>query len=239
MTLSIDHIIIHVQDLKNAITSFQNAGFTTNYGGKHGDGATENGLIIFSDGSYIELIALVAGKNYAEAGFKQILKQSGEGYTGFALQSDDIEADLAAMAERGVIVGEIIRGARVTSLGEALEWKMAQIDDGMSPFVIQDLTERGLRVDMSTENVTHANGATGIHELLMYVPDFTEANDRFGQIVGTPLILKQVARYEIGTSAIVIMGAEGSQSLPQLLSLYTDETSPTPVTLHGADFMFI
>ena len=239
MTLSMDHIIISVQDLQTAIQTYQEAGFTVNYGGRHGDGFTENGLIIFSDGSYIELIALVEGKSYAEAGFKPLLKETGEGYTGFALVSDDIEADVAVMRERGIEVGEIMQGSRLRSDGERLEWKSAKIDNAMSPFVIQDLTERNLRVPLTTENVTHENGAIGIHEVLIHVPSFEDAKDHFGNIVGVPLILNGVARYEIGSSALVIMGVAGGQSIPQLVSLYTHESNPTRLHLHGAEFMFI
>lgn len=239
MALSLDHIIISVQDLQTAIKTYQDAGFTVNYGGQHGDGFTENGLIVLSDGSYIELIALVEGKSYADAGFKPLLKETGEGFTGFALVSDDIESDVAAMRERGIEVGEITQGSRVRSDGETLAWKSAKIDNAMSPFVIQDLTDRELRVPLTTENITHENGATGIHELLIHVPSFDDAKDHFGNIVGVPLILNGVARYEIGSSALVIMGVSGGQSIPQLLSLYTNETSPTPYQFHGADFMFI
>lgn len=239
MALSIDHIVIHVGDLQSAIQNYQNAGFTVNYGGQHGDGITENALIIFGDGTYIELIAVVDGKNQDDAGFKQLLKESGEGYTGFALQSTDIEADLASMRERGVDVGDIIRGERLRADGEKLEWKMAKLDNAMSPFVIEDISERDLRVPLTTENVTHANGATGIHELLIHVSGFQDAIDQYGSIVGAPLIFLGVARYQIGSSAMVLMETEDADSSPQLLSLYTDETDPKRVTLHGADFMFI
>ena len=44
MALSIDHVVIHVQNLQTAIKNYQDAGFTVNYGGQHGDGITENGL---------------------------------------------------------------------------------------------------------------------------------------------------------------------------------------------------
>lgn len=239
MTLSIDHIIIYVENLQSAIETYREAGFTTNYGGQHADGITENGLIVFSDGSYLELIALVEGKSHADAGFKGLLKESGEGYTGFAFQSDAIEADLEAIAERGITVGEIREGSRARPDGELLQWKMAVIDNAMSPFVIQDVTERDLRVPLNPENTTHDNTATGIHELLIRVPDFEQALAHFSNIMGTPMQFPGSARFEIGSSAIVLTQSDNGSNLPVQLSLYTDESEPKPVELTGAKFLFI
>ncbi|MEM9954041.1 MAG: VOC family protein [Chloroflexota bacterium] len=239
MTLSIDHIVIYVQDLQSAIKNYRQAGFTVNYGGQHADGITENGLIIFADGSYLELIALVEGKDYDDAGFKGLLKTDGEGYTGYALQSDNIKADLANMRERGVAVAEVREGSRARPDGEVLQWKMAQIDDAMNPFVIQDVTDRNLRVPITTETTTHANGATGIHEMLIRVPNLQELSDHYGAIMGTPLRLFGSVRFEIGTSAIVLTGDADGTMTPAQLSLYTAETNPKRVTLNGADFVFI
>lgn len=239
MTLTIDHVIVYVENLQAAMTHYEDAGFTVNYGGQHADGNTENGLIIFADGAYIELIALVAGKTCQDAAFKPLLKAQGEGYTGYALQSDDIESDLATMREKGVIVGDILEGSRARPDGTLLQWKMAAIDNGMSPFVIQDLTARELRVPLTTEYTTHANGATGIHELLIRVPNLVEAIDRYGNIVGTPLLLYGAARFEVGTSSIVVTGGNNANSLPALLSLYTEKTDATSVELTGAQFLFI
>lgn len=239
MTLSIDHIIIYVEDLQSAIESYREAGFTTNYGGQHADGITENGLIVFSDGSYLELISLVEGKPYAEAGFKGLLKESGQGYTGFAFQSDAIEADLEAIVKRGITVGEIREGSRARPDGELLQWKMAFIENAMSPFVIQDVTERDLRVPLNAENVTHANGATGIHEILIRVSDFEQTLAHFSNIMGTPMKLPGSARFEIGTSGIVLTQSDDGSILPAQLSLYTNETEPRPVELTGAKFLFI
>jgi catechol 2,3-dioxygenase-like lactoylglutathione lyase family enzyme len=40
MSLSLDHIVIRVQDLEQAITHFSALGFTVQRGGTHADGAT-------------------------------------------------------------------------------------------------------------------------------------------------------------------------------------------------------
>ena len=52
MTLSIDHIVICVNDVNAAIETYRGLGFNAFYGGKHASGQTHNGLIVFDDGSY-------------------------------------------------------------------------------------------------------------------------------------------------------------------------------------------
>lgn len=239
MALSLDHVVIYVNDLNAAMDDYREAGFTVNYGGQHADGITENGLIVFADGTYLELIALVEGKHYAEANFKALIKEHGVGYTGYALQSDNIEADLGAIRERGVAVSEIRDGGRARPDGVQLQWKSARIDDGMSPFVIQDISERHLRVPQDEAAINHTNGATGIHELLIQVQSFSEATDFYGKIMGAPLVMKGVARFQAGASSIVVTAMPDAESIPHMLSLYTDYEDPVHLDLHGAKLVLI
>ena len=59
MPLSLDHIVILVDELEAAITHYEALGFTVQRGGTHADGATHNALVGFADGSYLELIAFL------------------------------------------------------------------------------------------------------------------------------------------------------------------------------------
>ena len=54
--MRLDHVVIYVSDLDTAIQDFADLGFNLQKGGSHA--FTENALIIFSDGTYIELLAL-------------------------------------------------------------------------------------------------------------------------------------------------------------------------------------
>ncbi|MGJ3237221.1 MAG: VOC family protein [Anaerolineae bacterium] len=240
MTLSIDHIVIHVQDLETAIARYRDVGFTVNYGGQHADGITENALIIFADGTYVELIALVDGKTYDEAGFKGLLKAGGEGYTGYALQSDDLEADLEAIRERGLVVGEVREGSRARPDGTLLQWKMAQLDNSMSPFMIQDVTERHLRVPNESEQVTHPNGATGIHEVLIHTNDLEATLAHYSLIFGTPNRMPGAGRFDVGTSGIVITQSRTEyDGLPHQLAVATASPDPLPMVLHEARLLLL
>jgi hypothetical protein len=54
--LLLDHLVLVVDDLSSAISQFESRGFTVTPGGTNGP--THNALIVFSNDTYIELIAL-------------------------------------------------------------------------------------------------------------------------------------------------------------------------------------
>jgi hypothetical protein len=59
----------------------------------------------------------------------------------------------------------VSEGRRLRPDGIELRWRTASLDGGMSPFLIEDITPRNLRVPDDIEAVTHANGVTGIARL--------------------------------------------------------------------------
>ena len=59
MSLTLDHVVIRVNDLERVIADYTALGFTVQRGGTHADGVTHNALVGFADGSYLELIAFL------------------------------------------------------------------------------------------------------------------------------------------------------------------------------------
>src|SRR5215471_9075151 len=55
--MRLDHVVVVVSSLAEAARSFAAAGFTVTPGGRHDAIPTENALIAFADGSYLELLA--------------------------------------------------------------------------------------------------------------------------------------------------------------------------------------
>ncbi len=164
--LPIDHVIIAVRNLNAATADYTALGFSVIYGGRHASGSTHNALICFKDGAYLELLAPTG--NPAQPGstdFSPLLR-GGEGLVGFALSSSDLRADAAYLRQRGVDVGEISEGKRQRQDGIELRWYTASIEGGMSPFLIEDITLHRRRVPDDASAVTHANGVTGIAELV-------------------------------------------------------------------------
>jgi hypothetical protein len=163
--LKLDHAIIAVADLDPAVEDYRALGFTVIYGGRHASGATHNALICFQDGTYLELLAPTGDPAQPGAPDYSPLVLHGEGLVGYALLSTDLTADAEALRSRGVQVGEISEGRRLRKDGIELHWRTATIDGGMSPFLIEDITPRHLRVPDDLTTITHANGVSGIAKL--------------------------------------------------------------------------
>lgn len=161
----LDHIIIAVSQLDQAVADYTALGFTTIYGGRHASGATHNALVCFQDGTYLELLAPTGDSPQPGTTDFSPLVTRGEGLIGYALLSTDLVADAADLRARGATIGGVSEGRRLRSDGVELRWRTASLDGGMSPFLIEDITPRSLRVPDDPASVTHANGVTGIARL--------------------------------------------------------------------------
>ncbi len=178
-----DHLVVKVASLERAIQDFRAAGFAVAPGGSHG--LTENALIVFKDGTYIELLAV---QNKLKS--KLMRLASAVGLLSFqASRRSDIYSRLIPWI--GARVGPIDWCVRVTSLeqirrawekqgvacldsqsfhralpdGRSAKWLLGGGKDSELPFLLEDISERTIRVpDSSTD---HANGATGIRRLII------------------------------------------------------------------------
>jgi len=183
-----DHAIIAVNDLDTALADYRALGFNAVYGGEHASGTTHNALIVFKDGSYLELLALTgrtADPTSDATDFSPLLA-TGEGLVGFALGVDNLDAVAAAMRQRGVdSVGAAQAGKRQRADGVALEWKTVSVNGSMSPFFIEDVTARNLRVPDNTTTTTHDNGAVGIAAATFNFADVDVAAARYTDLLGS------------------------------------------------------
>jgi hypothetical protein len=178
MPLSLDHLIITVADLDTAMKDYTARGYTVRFGGVHADGATHNALIVFADGSYIELLAKTSPD--AKTGYQYYFAH-GDGITGYALLASSLEEQVARLTQQGVTMNPVVSGGRKRSDGIELKWQVVSEQNKPVPFYMQDLTERGLRVDASA--TTHANAATGIHQLHFVSSDFEATRQRLSVLL--------------------------------------------------------
>jgi len=186
MTFRFDHAVIAVHNLDQAVADYRAMGFTTIYGGEHAAGTTHNALICFQDGSYLELLAPtnkpprpgVNASNFSD------LLESGEGLVGYALLSEKLVEDAAAMRERGVLISDAKPGGRLRMDGVELRWESAIIGTSMSPFFIRDVTARNLRVPDDAATAHHANGVTGVNEVIFVVSDLDTAVQQYQKLIG-------------------------------------------------------
>ena len=195
-TLELDHIIVTVDDLDQAIEDYKALGFRVMVGGKHASGTTHNALIPFSDGAYIELIALTGqeASNTDAEDFSRFF-QFGEGPAGYALYTDDLDEDVNDMKARGVQISPIRQGNRELPDGRIITWRMAHVDSRLFPLFIQDETLRRWRVPNSERRTHHENGAKGISQVTFVVAGLQTGIARYRAILGVPPQVDHHAAY--------------------------------------------
>lgn len=186
MPTGIDHVVILVPDLDQAVQQYTALGFTVTPGGKHAR-FTHNALIPFHDGSYLELIAFYeepSGEGDETHRWHKYLATGG-GLIDFALGDPNVNALIADADTRGVKLGGPHPGQRARPDGQQLSWQsaMAEGDNvGALPFVIEDVSDRGLRVP--TEAADHDNMVRGIRSLVVAVRDVDAAVQRYNALLG-------------------------------------------------------
>lgn len=106
---SLDHIIIAVEDLSIAIENYTKLlGFPPTWRGVHPGQGTENALFPL-DNLYVELLAS-NGEGAGSDMIKSFLELNGEGLSGIALGTSDIEAAKNKLVGMEIDVGNLIAG---------------------------------------------------------------------------------------------------------------------------------
>ena len=179
MLRGLDHVVILVRDLDAAIESYTRLGFTAVPGGRH-NVATHNALIAFQDGSYVELIAF--WEDAPQHRWHRYLGLGG-GLVDYCMRTSDLAGDVAGLRAAGIAMSEKQPMSRLRPDGYRVEWalSLATETQGITPFLIEDITPREERVPRQVE---HVNGVTGIATLTIVVPNL-EVASRLTPVLGS------------------------------------------------------
>lgn len=179
MGFAIDHVVIAVADLAQAIVDYRRLGFTVEEGGEHPGRGSKNALVVFADGSYFELIAFA--RPTPDFRWWRVLDQAGPGFVDFALLPNDIDRDVAAAQSRGLDFEAPVDGGRARPDGERLVWKTARSPQSDTPFFCGDVTPRALRVPEGAVR-QHPNNAQGIGSVVVAVSDLDRSIARYAAL---------------------------------------------------------
>ena len=182
MNVRLDHVVVVVRALEPAVREFAAAGFTVLPGGRHDALPTENALICFADGGYLELLATrepgtrdelralrgTPGWERHLRGVSAVARRflprlaGADGVADWALRSDSLPRDAARLRRQGVVASGPVAMNRERPDGERIGWEMLLPEQALQPFSISDLTPRERRVPAAADATTHANGARAI-----------------------------------------------------------------------------
>jgi catechol 2,3-dioxygenase-like lactoylglutathione lyase family enzyme len=182
MNFALDHVVIAVRDLAAAIDDYRALGFTVTPGGRHPPPRTSsNALVVFQDGSYLELISWDP-PNPAER-WSSLLREHGEGIVDFALIPEDLPRAVAEAKARGLHLNGPLDGQRLRPDGTMVRWQTARQETFDLPFLCADVTPRVLRVPEGDARI-HRNGITGIRRVRVAVARPDESARRYHALLG-------------------------------------------------------
>ena len=109
MISSLDHIILAVEDLKDAEKNYKNIlGIEPSWRGMHKELGTANVIFNFKN-TYLELLS-AEGEGVGADLVKETIKKNGEGLTGIVLNTKDISKASKRLKDLGFLVGDVLTG---------------------------------------------------------------------------------------------------------------------------------
>ena len=237
MPTRLDHLVILVRDLEEAIVDYGRLGFGVTPGGEHADGLTRNAVVPFRDGTYLELVAFVRPEDGRDNvwGWRGLLSRGG--LVDYCAASEGLRTDVERLWGLGFGVEDLGEGGRRLPDGQEIRWRSAGIrqEGRVLPFLIEDLTPRERRVPGGPA-ADHPNGATGISRLEISTPDPGKARANLAALTGA-----QPESLRLGGCELALAeGDKGRGGGPAAVTLSTnapeDAGELDPGLAHGARF---
>ncbi len=157
--LQIDHVTVCGPDVKRMQAALTAIGIPSEYGGPHSNHATEMALTSFSDGSYMEQIAIQPQGEAKAIDLHEWSKQmrGNAGPCAFAVRPTDMAAEVTRLQSR-IKVTAPERAGRDRPDGTRLDWETSQVGTMVRgtyfPFLIHDYSPREARAFPSGKPTT-------------------------------------------------------------------------------------
>jgi catechol 2,3-dioxygenase-like lactoylglutathione lyase family enzyme len=239
MITRLDHVVIGVADLDQAIQAYQQLGFEVRPGGRHTGLGTHNALIRF-ELEYLELLAVYDAAEAVRSGgpgqfMIEYLRERPGALLGFALASENLDDEVA----RGV-PGQPFAMERARPDGHVLSWRLLIPGEHTWrrpwPFLIQWDTPDQQRVALDGVG-QHANGTVGIGGLRVAARDVPGAIGFYRNQLGLPVTSSSVA---LPNCPIEIVQSENDEEGLVEVQLRASERLAVPLEQSlGAQLVFV
>ena len=123
MISSLDHIILAVEDLKDAEKNYKNIlGIEPSWRGLHKELGTANVIFNFKN-TYLELLS-AEGEGVGADLVNESIKKNGEGLAGIVLNTNDISKASKRLKDLGFLVGDVLTGeGKNKDTNDTRNWK--------------------------------------------------------------------------------------------------------------------
>src|SRR3954469_23264022 len=221
MFTRIDHVTSCVADLAASIAQYKKLGFNMFEGGAHPGKGTHN-AIAFNADDYIELLSIRDQAEHKASSSKPGSKNAtlgefiaaGGGIRYVVLQTDDLDAEVAAMRTRGVDVSDPVEGSRRPPTGPELRWKVATPGprNALPLVFIQQLTPLADRRKQVPVAGNHANGVYKLERAYIVTRDAAADSAVYANVLGMPqpklskgtVIMSDMAVFQLGPTGLGI-----------------------------------
>ena len=214
----LDHIIIGVADLEASAPLWRRLGFTVTPRGRHIGWGTANYCIMFPD-DYVELLGILDPEQYVY-GLDSFLEKKGEGLLGLALVTEDPEATYRALGSIDQAGDPPKDLARLLELPEGtvtprfhLVYPREPDAFGFSTFFCQHLTPDLVR---RADWLTHPNGAIGIREIALHVPDPARLAPRYEAMLGANSVAEIKGGIQVAAGGTVLRFTAGTPAVEHM-----------------------
>jgi len=181
----IDHVPFTGASHDALVERFETAGFDPRYGGEHPGAGTEMSMLVFPDGSYVELVA----PTREETGWWGEFFDAADPLAGpsdWCVETGSVHAECQRVIDHDVEVHGPSRGSRERPDGTSVEWDSAFLgppDRHLLPFLVADRTPREYRVPDANN---FGAPVSGVECVVLAVPDLAAAVDTFQRVYRFP-----------------------------------------------------
>ncbi len=219
MIIGVDHVLVAVDNLDDAMETYRQLGFQVQPGGEHPGRGTYNALVPLSDGFYFELMG-VKDKSLAEkfAPSRRVVDAlDRENHLAtFALDSNKLDSDVASIRGRELMIGDPNEGERTRPDGQRVAWRSALPEDSALPFLIQDVTPRETRSAPPTEGLGRW---LRVADVVFGVNDLEARRAAFARLFG---VNPSADRFEFSRGAIQLEAIDTDEGLLRITLLAED-----------------
>ncbi len=252
MYLGIDHLVIAVADPDDAVAAFERAVAPAPTGGGRHDALGTFNRVVWLGDSYLEFIgvfdATLAATSWVGLPALRAL-ETGGGFATWAIATDDLDGDLAALRGSGTNLGEARSGERRRDDGAVVRWRLAAADrlgPNEPPFLIEhDLSAaEWTPVDRAARaaEAERLGGPLTLDALELHVDDLNDASQRLLRAVGLrfrPSLVGGGARdANVGRQIVRLRPRRGSGATPTI-RLRAGSAEDRSIELFGCRWMVV
>ncbi|MGG3572431.1 VOC family protein [Bacillus gobiensis] len=222
-TVQWDHIVHYVNDLDDAIQTFNENGLTAFKGGSHTEWGTYNALSYFGL-TYIEFLGVEDRETAINADVPNLVVKDAvaalpeqEVLSRVAIRTDDIQTIAASLRSHGLELSPIMDGKRVDTNGRLIEWKMMTIDGNFQelvyPFVIQwKDTDADRLANLNDSGIIqpHPAGHVEIQSAVFNVTDPVSAALHWQALFGLSVVESDAASVTLGIGEQTFIFKQGN-----------------------------